>query len=192
MTFYLYESQGLGLLTLSALLTSENPSNCRSSNRTSSCYPSHLQAVFFFFSLYVVAVGQGGVKPCLQSFGADQFDQRNEEECKAKSSFFNWWYFGLAGGVALGILILSYIQDNVSWILGFGIPCIFMVVGLLLFLLGTRTYRYSIKKDEKPFRRIGRVFVASAKNWRTTPPLVAAEEMAQGNLPHQQGSYQFK
>ena len=154
--------------------------------------PVQLQVVFFFFSLYLVAIGQGGLKPCLQAFGADQFDQENEEERKAKSSFFNWWYFGLAGGVTISILVLSYIQDNVSWSLGFGIPCFLMVLGLLLFLTGAGTYRYSIKKDQRsPFVRIGRVFVASAKNWRSITP-TSEEEVAQGDIPHQQGSYQFK
>ncbi|XP_034676209.1 protein NRT1/ PTR FAMILY 5.10-like isoform X2 [Vitis riparia] len=179
---------GLGLLTVSAVFTSGSSSNCKNSNKTTSCSPSQLQVVFFFFSLYVVAIGQGGLKPCLQAFGAEQFDQRDQEECKAKSSFFNWWFFGLAGGVSVSYLIMSYIEDNVSWILGFGIPCLFMVLGLLLFLIGTRTYRYSIKKNERsPFVRIGRVFVAAAKNWKTTPPVEATE-----NLPPYQGSNQFK
>ncbi|KAJ9675948.1 hypothetical protein PVL29_024762 [Vitis rotundifolia] len=184
---------GLGLLTLSAVFTSGSSSSSNNSNKTTSCSPSQLQVVFFFFSLYVVAIGQGGLKPCLQAFGAEQFDQRDQEECKAKSSFFNWWFFGLAGGVAVSYLIMSYIEDNVSWILGFGIPSLFMVLGLLLFLFGTRTYRYSIKKNERsPFVRIGRVFVAAAKNWKTTPPVEATEEVAQENLPPHQGSNQFK
>lgn len=144
-----------------------------------------LQTILFFFSLYLVAVGQGGHKPCVQAFGADQFDGQDPEECKAKSSFFNWWYFGVCGAAAVTVLVSSYIQDNLSWSLGFGVPCIVMVVALGVFLLGTRTYRYSVKGHEKsPFLRIGRVFVNAVRNWRTSPSAIAIDEEAHGILPH--------
>ncbi|XP_009362432.2 protein NRT1/ PTR FAMILY 5.10 [Pyrus x bretschneideri] len=166
---------GLGLLTLSAVLSS-----------------SEIQVIFFFFSLYLVAVAQGGHKPCVQAFGADQFDVSDPEECKAKSSFFNWWYFGLCAGTSVTLILLTYIQDNLSWGLGFGIPCIAMVFALSLFLLGTRTYRYSIKGDEEsPFVRIGNVFVAALRNRRTSPSAVTSEEESRGILPHK-SSEQFK
>ncbi|KAK9929742.1 hypothetical protein M0R45_026828 [Rubus argutus] len=165
----------LSLLTLSALLPS-----------------SELQVLLFFFSLYLVAVGQGGHKPCVQAFGADQFDAQDPGECKSKSSFFNWWYFALCGASLIAILILTYIEDNLSWGLGFGIPCIVMVLALFIFLLGTRTYRYSIKGDgESPFVRIGKVYVAAVRNWRTTPSAITSEEESRGTLPHQ-SSEQFK
>ena len=184
--------QGLGLLTLSAVLPSPSPSDCPKSNQITSCSRPQLQIILFFFSLYLVVVGQGGHKPCNQAFGADQFDGRNPEECKAKSSFFNWWYFGLCSGTLINYSVLSYIQENLNWGLGFGIPCVVMIAALLLFLLGTRTYRYSVKKDEKsPFVRIGKVFLAAAKNWQTMPSLVATEELAR-EAPHHQVSQQFK
>ncbi|GLJ39273.1 hypothetical protein SUGI_0801500 [Cryptomeria japonica] len=69
---------GLILVTLSVSLTSLD---------------SHLKIGFFYFSLYLVALGQGGHKPCLQAFGADQFDDEDPKEKKHKSSFFNWWSF---------------------------------------------------------------------------------------------------
>ena len=59
----------------------------------------------------------------------------------------------------------SYIEDNFNWGLGFGIPCIVMVAALLVFLLGTRTYWFTIKGNgESPFVRIGKVFV-EARPW---------------------------
>ena len=187
------ESQGLGLLTLSAMLPSlRSTYDYIDTDKIMLHSTCQLQVILFFFSLYLVAVGQGGHKPCVQAFGADQFDGLDPEECKAKSSFFNWWYFGVCGGGAVTILVLCYIQENLSWGLGFGIPCILMVVALGVFLLGTRTYRYSVKGDEKsPFVRIGRVFVAAVKNWRTTPLAIIIEEEAHATLPYH-SSEQFK
>jgi peptide/histidine transporter 3/4 len=153
---------------------------------------NQLQVSLFFASLYLVAVGAGGHKPCVQAFGADQFDGQDAEERKAKSSFFNWWYLGVYGGAAVTILVLTYVQDNLSWGLGFGIPCLAMFAALVVFLLGTRTYRYSTKGDEEnPFLRIGRVFVTAVRNWRTTPSAIDFEEEACGALPHH-NSQQFK
>ncbi|KAJ9559905.1 hypothetical protein OSB04_005065 [Centaurea solstitialis] len=174
----------LGLLALSTLL----PSDCETATvGASSCSP-RLQVVTFFISLYLLALAQGGHKPCVQAFGADQFDSDNPEECKAKSSFFNWWYFGLCAGPTVGIFVVSYIQDTLSWALGFGIPCIIMGLALLIFLSGTTTYRFAEKTEEKsPFTRIGRVFVKAARNWRITP---SAVEQECGTFPDQD-SQQF-
>ncbi|XP_030951524.1 protein NRT1/ PTR FAMILY 5.10-like [Quercus lobata] len=184
---------GLGLLTLSAMLPSlRSTYDYIDTDNIMLHSTRQLQVILFFFSLYLVAVGQGGHKPCVRAFGADQFDGLDPEECKAKSSFFNWWYFGVCGGGAVTILVLCYIQENLSWGLGFGIPCILMVVALGVFLLGTRTYRYSVKGDEKsPFLRIGQVFVAAVKNWRTAPLEITIEEKAHATLPHH-SSEQFK
>lgn len=183
---------GLGLLTLSAVLPSFSTSDCQSAISVGQCSPPLLQIVLFFFSLYLVAFAQGGHKPCVQAFGADQFDTQDPQECKAKSSFFNWWYFGLSFGTCVTLWILNYIQDNLSWGLGFGIPCMIMAFALIIFLLGTSTYRFSIKSDEKSaFIRIGRVFVRAARNWRTVPAAMAIEEESRGILSHQ-GSDQFR
>jgi len=40
---------------------------------------------------HAVCAGTGGIKPCVSSFGADQFDEESEQ--KEKSSFFNWFYW---------------------------------------------------------------------------------------------------
>lgn len=175
------------MLTLSAILA---PLSCETNSKPCE---NELQVILFLFSLYIIAVTLGGHKPCVQAFGADQFDEQDLEECKSKSSFFNWWYFSVSAGAVVTPLILSYIQENLSWVLGFGIPCIAMLIGLVVFLLGTTTYRYSITRNKKsPFVRIGRVFVAAFRNWRRATPSSTTATDHEENMPRQTSSKQFK
>ncbi|KAK6129604.1 hypothetical protein DH2020_036649 [Rehmannia glutinosa] len=92
----------------------------------------------------------------------------------------------------VALFVLSYIQDNLSWGLGFGIPCVVMCLALIVFLLGTFTYRFRVQSDERsPFLRIGTVFVRAARNWKTTPSAISMEAEAHGILPYE-GFQQYK
>ncbi|XP_068662485.1 protein NRT1/ PTR FAMILY 5.10-like [Aristolochia californica] len=152
---------GLAFLTLSATLPPLRPPDCI--NPKSCPSPTPFQVLFFFTSLYIVALAQGGHRPCVQAFGADQFDPRDPKESKSRSSFFNWWYFALQSGILVSLWIVTYIQDNVSWGLGFGIPCIAMAAALFIFLVGTFSYRHLIVEDENSFGRIAFVIASAAR-----------------------------
>ncbi|CAA2975836.1 NRT1 PTR FAMILY -like, partial [Olea europaea subsp. europaea] len=193
-TFFLdcYGSRGLCFLSTSVVLYSFKSSHCQNATNNKACSAPQFQIIIFYFSLYLVALAQGGHKPCVQAFGADQFDEHDLRESEAKSSFFNWWYFSMNLGTIMALLVLCYIQDNLSWGLGFGIPCIVMCLALITFLLGTRTYRFRVRSDERnPFVRIGRVFLNATRNWRTTQTAISKGEEARGILPYQ-SSEQFK
>ncbi|KAI3912715.1 hypothetical protein MKW92_045738 [Papaver armeniacum] len=183
---------GLGFLTLSAVLNSLiSPTKDDTVTGTSSASPPPYLILFFFLSLYLIAIAKAGFKPCAEAFGADQFDERNPEERSSKSSFFNWWYFGLCVGSSISHLVLTYIQDNISWVLGFAIPCVCMLFGLLVFVRGMKTYRFSTDDNkENPILRIARVYVASARNWRATSPTTEVEGSSYNQL--RVGAEQFK
>ncbi|XP_028807739.1 protein NRT1/ PTR FAMILY 5.10, partial [Neltuma alba] len=177
-TSSVYELQGLGLLAASAMFPS--PTNSESLS-------SQLRVILFFIALYLVAIGQGGHKPCVQAFGADQFDENHLEECKARSSFFNWWYCTMCVGILVALLTLNYIQDNLSWVLGFGIPCLVMIIALIVFLLGTKTYRFNVIEvlDKSPFMRIGRVFAVASRNRRKSLSNIVTDEEFCAHKAHQ-------
>lgn len=75
-----------------------------------SVVPRHDRKAVFFTALYILAVGEGGHKPCVQTFAADQFNEDLPEEKMAKSSFFNWWYMGIVAGATAGIFFVVYLQ----------------------------------------------------------------------------------
>ncbi|KAG6490631.1 hypothetical protein ZIOFF_051940 [Zingiber officinale] len=159
------KERGLGLLTLSSVLPTFHPLECNIDSTL--CSPSKLQLALFYFSLYLVAVAQAGQKPCLQAFGADQFDDNDPEECNLKSSFFNWWTFCLIAGSTIATICLNYVQDNVSWVVGFGVSCVFMALGLLIFLLGTGTYRfYNVGHGKNPVSGASKALFTLFKKWQ--------------------------
>ncbi|KAI8015327.1 Protein NRT1/ PTR FAMILY 8.1 [Camellia lanceoleosa] len=125
------------LLTLSASLHGLKPS-C---DENTVCHPTGPQTGIFYMGLYLIALGTGGVKPCVSSFGADQFDGSDEVEKESKSSFFNWFYFSINIGALVASTVLVWIQTNVGWGWGFRIPAVAMAVAVVSFFSGTRMYR---------------------------------------------------
>uniref|UniRef100_A0A7N0TYA3 Uncharacterized protein n=1 Tax=Kalanchoe fedtschenkoi TaxID=63787 RepID=A0A7N0TYA3_KALFE len=123
--------------------------------------------VLFFAALYVLSVGEGGHKPCIQTFAADQFDSETQEQKKRMSSFFNWWYLGIVVAAMIATFLVIYLQDNVGWTLGFGLPAAVVAAALLIFLAGSPTYRREAPVGS-PLTRIFQVVVAASRNWRLT------------------------
>ncbi|XP_052734970.1 protein NRT1/ PTR FAMILY 8.3 isoform X2 [Vigna angularis] len=148
---------GLCTLTLSASLPALKPAECLGSACPSA---TPAQYAVFYFGLYVIALGAGGVKTCVPSFGADQFDDTDPEERIKKGSFFNWYYFSIYLGAMLSCSLIVWIQDNAGWGLGFGIPALFMGLSIVSFFMGTRLYRFQ-KPRGSPVTRISQVLYAS-------------------------------
>eukprot|EP00262_Sarcandra_glabra_P016089 TRINITY_DN5107_c0_g1_i2.p1 TRINITY_DN5107_c0_g1~~TRINITY_DN5107_c0_g1_i2.p1 ORF type:complete len:574 (+),score=42.79 TRINITY_DN5107_c0_g1_i2:178-1899(+) len=155
---------GMTLLTLSASVHGIKP-NCHGGV----CNATKTQSAVCFTALYLIALGTGGIKPCVSSFGADQFDDNDEKEKKKKSSFFNWFYFSINIGALIAGSVLVWIQTNVGYALGFGIPAVAMAIAVVSFLLGTRLYRHQ-KPGGSPLTRLVQVFVASIRKYHVTVP----------------------
>ncbi|XP_010262765.1 PREDICTED: protein NRT1/ PTR FAMILY 8.1-like [Nelumbo nucifera] len=155
---------GMTLLTLSASVRGLKP-NCEKDV----CHPTEAQSAVCFVALYLVALGTGGIKPCVSSFGADQFDDTDEVEKKYKSSFFNWFYFSINIGALLAASVLVWIQTNVGWGWGFGIPAVAMAIAVMSFFSGTRLYRNQ-KPGGSPLTRFCQVVVASFRKFQVKVP----------------------
>uniref|UniRef100_A0A453H429 Major facilitator superfamily (MFS) profile domain-containing protein n=4 Tax=Triticinae TaxID=1648030 RepID=A0A453H429_AEGTS len=147
---------GLALLTLTATVPGLRPPDC------AGCKPAAGQTAAFFTALYLIAVGTGGIKPCVSSFGADQFDDADPREMRSKSSFFNWFYMSINVGALVASSVLVWVQMNVGWGWGFGIPAAAMAVAVVSFLMGSRLYRYQ-KPGGSPLTRMLQVVVAACR-----------------------------
>ena len=153
------------ILTISASVSGLKPT-CVSKE---DCHATSIQAAVTFLALYLVALGTGGIKPCVSSYGADQFDDADEREKKHKSSFFNWFYFSINIGALIASSVLVWIQDNVGWGWGFGIPAAAMAIAVGSFFSGTRLYRNQ-RPSGSPLTRIAQVIAASWRKRRVQVP----------------------
>ncbi|KAG2724006.1 hypothetical protein I3760_02G198100 [Carya illinoinensis] len=162
----LVSQQGMVLLTTVVSLKSLRPS-CTNGvcNKASTS-----QISFFYLSLYTIAIGAGGTKPNISTFGADQFDDFNPHEKELKVSFFNWWMFSTFLGALVATLGLVYIQDNLGWGLGYGIPTAGLLLSLFIFYMGIPVYRHKVRKTKSPARDLIRVPIAAFKNRKLQLP----------------------
>ncbi|KAF5960465.1 hypothetical protein HYC85_001674 [Camellia sinensis] len=66
-------------------------------------------AVMFYASLYLLALGNGGVRGALAPLGADQFDHKDPKEAKALASYFNYLLLSTTVGAAVGVTIIVWV-----------------------------------------------------------------------------------
>jgi len=131
--------------------------------------PRKVHEVIFFLSLYCVSLATGGYKPCLQSFGADQFDNNHLEERKKKMSFFNWWTFVLCAAMMLGATVVVYVEDFVSWGVAYLIITILMALTIIVFCVGKPFYRYR-RTEGNPLSPILQVLIAAVRKRNLSCP----------------------
>ncbi|GMH24480.1 hypothetical protein Nepgr_026323 [Nepenthes gracilis] len=157
---------GMCTLTLSASVPAFMPAECVGSVCPSA---TPTQYAIFFLGLYLIALGTGGIKPCVSSFGADQFDDTDPGERIKKGSFFNWFYFSINIGALISSSLIVWVQENLGWALGFGIPAISMGIAITSFFSGTALYRLQ-KPGGSPLTRMCQVLVASFRKSRLALP----------------------
>lgn len=93
--------------------------------------------------LLLVALGTGGIKPCVAAFGGDQFDPKNP----LLVVFFSLFYFCINLGSIIGTLLTPILREKVEcfgqdecYPLAFGVPSVLMLLSLTLFVLGRKHY----------------------------------------------------
>ncbi|KRH94662.1 Proton-dependent Oligopeptide Transporter (POT) Family [Pseudoloma neurophilia] len=110
-------------------------------------------SMLFIISIFVIAMGTGGIKPCISIFGGDQFRNKN---------FFSIFYFSINCGAMFSMLLLPILSEK-SYTYAFSFPFILVSLAIIMFVSGTRLYtikkpdptlKYEILRFFRPTRKI--------------------------------------
>ncbi|KAL2234984.1 protein NRT1/ PTR FAMILY 3.1 [Sesamum indicum] len=151
---------GMISLTTSAVLPSLRPPPCKNNQFCEEADSGQLAVLYV--SLLLTALGSGGIRPCVVSFGADQFDENDPKQKTSTWKFFNWYYFCMGASILVANTVIVYIQDNVGWGWGLGVPTIAMALSIIAFIFGYPLYR-KMDPAGSPFTRLMQVCVAAYK-----------------------------
>ncbi|XP_032619532.1 solute carrier family 15 member 2 isoform X2 [Chelonoidis abingdonii] len=103
-----------------------------------------VHVVLSMLGLALIALGTGGIKPCVAAFGGDQFE---EEHAKERSKFFSVFYLAINAGSLISTFVTPVLRGDVKcfggdcYALAFGVPAALMVIALVVFIAGSGMYK---------------------------------------------------
>lgn len=157
--------KGMFLIMLTAAISKLHPPHCGTDQTGHCAGPTPWQLAFLMAGLGFLVVGAGGIRPCNLAFGADQFDPNTNSGKRGINSFFNWYYFTYTFASMISSTIIIYVQDSISWALGFAIPAFLMLLSCAFFFVASRLY-VKVNPEGSPFMSIIQVTVAAIKKRR--------------------------
>lgn len=166
---------GMAIITTSATLPSLRPPPC---GQSTYCTPATLsQELVFFSGIYLCAIGIGSVKAVFTSFAAEQFDDNNGNnalERERKASYFSWYYAVASLGMLTAGTLLVWVENKVSWGLGYGICASFVAVAIVGLAATAPMYRI-LPPVGSPLKSACQVLVAFSRKVKLTVPEDATE-----------------
>ncbi|KGL86322.1 Solute carrier family 15 member 3, partial [Charadrius vociferus] len=128
-----------GRLSVCGQLPADTIRNC-SWHRGGTCRgqpPEQYCAPTIYTGLLLLALGVSSIRANLTPFGADQVRDRGGD---ATRRFFNWFYWSINIGAIFSLLVVAFVQQNISFLAGYLIPVACLALALLIFLLATPTF----------------------------------------------------
>ena len=87
--------------------------------------------------LALIALGSGGIKPCVSAHVGDQFGRSNQH---LLSRVFSWFYFSINLGAFVSMLATPWLMKSYGASLAFAVPGVLMLLATLVFWSGR--YRF--------------------------------------------------
>ncbi|MDQ3120749.1 MAG: oligopeptide:H+ symporter [Verrucomicrobiota bacterium] len=91
----------------------------------------------FYTGLALIALGSGGIKPCVATFVGDQFDQTNKHRAKV---VFDAFYWIINFGSFFASLLMPIFLRSYGASVAFGIPGALMFIATVILWVGRRHY----------------------------------------------------
>uniref|UniRef100_A0A8C9RA47 Solute carrier family 15 member 2 n=1 Tax=Scleropages formosus TaxID=113540 RepID=A0A8C9RA47_SCLFO len=119
--------------------------------------------------LVLIALGTGGIKPCVSAFGGDQFEDKHTEE---RRKFFSIFYMSINAGSVLSTLITPILRGDVKcfgndcYALAFGVPAVLMMISLVVFIAGSGLYKKSPPEGNILLSVCGCIGFAVKNRWK--------------------------
>lgn len=102
-------------------------------------------ALMTVIGLVLIAIGTGGIKPCVSAFGGDQF--KIPEQAKQLATFFSLFYFAINAGSLISTTLTPILREDVHcfgesdcYSLAFGVPGVLMILSIFIFIFGKPLY----------------------------------------------------
>jgi len=95
--------------------------------------------VGLFIGLLLIAVGAGGIKPCVSAHVGDQFGPSNKH---LLSRAFGWFYLSINLGSSISTLVCPILlnEKNFGSRYAFGLPGLFMMIATIAFWMGRKKF----------------------------------------------------
>eukprot|EP00253_Pinus_taeda_P024000 PITA_24000 len=93
--------------------------------------------------LLFIAVGTGGIKPCVSAFGGDQIEfsmPDGQTKERVRRIFFSAFFFATNVGAFLSMIFTPLLRANLSYAVAFGIPALLMGLSIIIFWSGRGAY----------------------------------------------------
>lgn len=90
-----------------------------------------------FWGLATIALGAGGIKPCVSAHVGDQFGRRNQALLE---KVFGWFYFSINLGAFLSTLATPLLLEYYGASVAFGVPAVLMALATLIFWRGRHKF----------------------------------------------------
>lgn len=87
--------------------------------------------------LFLIAVGSGGIKPCVSAHVGDQFGKTNSH---LLTKVFGWFYFSINTGAFLSTLLTPWLLEWYGPHWAFGVPGILMALATIVFWMGRKVF----------------------------------------------------